>query len=114
VEIWRRYVELNLNSVYIVSKEIVPRMVAGGAVCNTSLEIGKRNVNANCVAPGATETPLLQSISREAIEAIRASIPKGRLASVDDIVPAYIFLASDESHHFVGQCISPNGGDVML
>jgi 3-oxoacyl-[acyl-carrier protein] reductase len=36
VEIWRRYVELNLNSVYIVSREIVPRMVAGGAVCNTS------------------------------------------------------------------------------
>ena len=28
VEIWRRYVELNLNSVYIVSREIVPRMVA--------------------------------------------------------------------------------------
>jgi 3-oxoacyl-[acyl-carrier protein] reductase len=79
-----------------------------------ALEIGKRNVNSNCVAPGATETPLLQSISREAIEAIRASIPKGRLATVDDIVPAYVFLASDESRHFVGQCISPNGGDVML
>jgi len=77
-------------------------------------EIGARNINANCVAPGATETPLLQSLSRQAIEAIRASIPKGRLATVDDIVPAYIFLASDESRHFVGQCISPNGGDVML
>ena len=36
MEIWRRYVELNLNSVYIVSKEIAPRMVAGGAVCNTA------------------------------------------------------------------------------
>ena len=36
VEIWRRYVELNLNSVYVVSREVVPRMVAGGAVCNTS------------------------------------------------------------------------------
>jgi 3-oxoacyl-[acyl-carrier protein] reductase len=77
-------------------------------------EIGARNINANCVAPGATETPLLQSLSKQAIEAIRASIPKRRLATVDDIVPAYIFLASDESRHFVGQCISPNGGDVML
>jgi len=77
-------------------------------------EIGPRNINANCVAPGATQTPLLQSISKEAIEAIRASIPNGRLAAVDDIVPAYVFLASDESRHFVGQCISPNGGDVML
>jgi 3-oxoacyl-[acyl-carrier protein] reductase len=79
-----------------------------------SLEIGTRNVNANCVAPGATQTPLLSNISEEAIEAIRASIPKGRLATVDEIVPAYVFLASDESRHFVGQCLSPNGGDVML
>jgi len=79
-----------------------------------SLEIGTRNVNANCVAPGATQTPLLSGISENMIEAIRASIPKGRLAAVDDIVPAYVFLASDESQHFVGQCLSPNGGDVML
>jgi 3-oxoacyl-[acyl-carrier protein] reductase len=79
-----------------------------------SLEIGTRNVNANCVAPGATQTPLLSNISEEAIEAIRANIPKKRLATVDDIVPAYVFLASDESRHFVGQCLSPNGGDVML
>jgi len=79
-----------------------------------SLEIGTRNVNANCVGPGATQTPLLSGISEEAIEAIRAAIPKGRLATVDDIVPAYVFLASDESRHFVGQCLSPNGGDVML
>lgn len=79
-----------------------------------SLEIGARNVNANCVAPGATHTPLLSNISEEAIAAIRASIPKGRLATVDDIVPAYVFLASDEARHFVGQCLSPNGGDVLL
>jgi len=79
-----------------------------------SLEIGTRNINANCVAPGATETPILSSISKEAIEAIRASIPKGRLATVDEIAPAYVFLASEEARHFVGQCISPNGGDVML
>lgn len=79
-----------------------------------ALEIGTRNVNANCVAPGATETPILNGISTATIEAIRASIPKGRLATVEDIAPAYVFLASDEAQHFVGQCISPNGGDVML
>lgn len=79
-----------------------------------SLEIGTRNINANCVAPGATLTPLLSNIGEEALATIRASIPKGRLATVEDIVPAYVFLASDESRHFVGQCLSPNGGDVML
>ncbi len=79
-----------------------------------SREIGTRNITANCVAPGATQTPILSGISDEALEAIRRAIPKGRLATVDDIAPAYVFLASDESRHFVGQCLSPNGGDVML
>jgi len=77
-------------------------------------EIGTRDINANCVAPGATETRLLASVGSETIETIKAAIPKGRLATVDDIAPAYVFLASDESRHFVGQCLSPNGGDVML
>jgi 3-oxoacyl-[acyl-carrier protein] reductase len=85
-----------------------------GFTRSLALEIGKRNVNANCVAPGATETRLLDTISKEMIEAIRAAIPKGRLAKIDDIVPAYVFLASEDARHFVGQCLSPNGGDVML
>jgi len=79
-----------------------------------ALEIGSRNINANCVAPGATETPMLEGISPDTIEQIRATIPRGRLATVHDIAPTYVFLASDESSHYVGQCLSPNGGDVML
>lgn len=79
-----------------------------------SLEIGARNVNANVVAPGATRTPMVEGLPMDVIDAIRASIPKGRLAEVEDIVPAYVFLASDEAGHFVGQCLSPNGGDVFL
>ena len=79
-----------------------------------ALEIGPRNINVNCVAPGVTQTPMLENVSSETIERIRSAIPKGRLATVDDIVPTYVFLASDESRHYVGQCLSPNGGDVML
>jgi NAD(P)-dependent dehydrogenase (short-subunit alcohol dehydrogenase family) len=41
VEIWRRYVDLNLNSVYLVSKEVAPRMRAGAAICNTSSIAGQ-------------------------------------------------------------------------
>jgi 3-oxoacyl-[acyl-carrier protein] reductase len=79
-----------------------------------SLEIGTRNINANCVAPGATDTPILSGVSQEALEVIRESIPKKRFATVEEIAPTYVFLASDEAQHFVGQCLSPNGGDVML
>lgn len=79
-----------------------------------ALEVGDRNINVNSVAPGATHTPILENVPDDLLEAIRQSIPKGRIAEVDDIVPTYVFLASDESRHFQGQCLSPNGGDVFL
>lgn len=79
-----------------------------------SREIGERNINANCVAPGATYTPILKDVAEDHLNAIRAMIPKGELATIDQIVPAFVYLASDEASHMVGQTISPNGGDIML
>ena len=78
------------------------------------LKIGHRNITANCVAPGATNTRILAGVPQKALDAIRQQIPKGRFAEVEDIVPTYVFLASDEARHMVGQCISPNGGDIFL
>ena len=79
-----------------------------------ALEIGKREIWANCVAPGATMTPMLEDVPADMLEAIRQSIPRGKLAEIDEIVPAYLFLASEQARHFRGQCLSPNGGDVFL
>ncbi len=79
-----------------------------------SLEIGDRGVNVNCVAPGATNTPILDDIEPSVLEAVRNSIPRGRFASVDEIAPTYVFLASSGSDHYVGQCLSPNGGDIFF
>lgn len=79
-----------------------------------ALEIGDRKVTANCVAPGATMTPMLENVPAETLEAIRMQIPNGKIADVDDIVGAYLFLASSAAGHFQGQCLSPNGGDVFL
>ena len=52
-------------------------------------EIGERDINANCVAPGATYTPLLDNYDASRLETLRATILKGELARVDQIVPAY-------------------------
>ncbi|MBT8445786.1 MAG: SDR family oxidoreductase [Gammaproteobacteria bacterium] len=81
---------------------------------SVALEIGSRDVNINTVAPGATRTPILDDVDPGILEAIRQQIPKGRLAEVDDIVPTYVFLASEGARHIQGQCISPNGGDMFL
>jgi 3-oxoacyl-[acyl-carrier protein] reductase len=85
-----------------------------GFTRSLALEIGARNVTANCVAPGATDTPILEGASEEFLDRLRASIPRGRFATVEEIVPAYVYLASDEARHMLGQTISPNGGDVFL
>jgi len=79
-----------------------------------ALEIGDRPITANCVAPGATMTPILADVPDEILEGIRQNIPAGRIAEVEDIVGAYLFLASDAAGHFRGQCLSPNGGDAFL
>ena len=79
-----------------------------------ALEIGERNITSNCVAPGATLTPILEDVPADILKAIRLGIPRGKLAEVGDILGAYLFLASDGAAHFRGQCLSPNGGDVFL
>ena len=89
----------------------------GGIISFTrslALEIGDRAINANCVAPGATITPMLEDVPENVLEEIRSQIPKGALARVDDIVGSYLFLASEMASHYQGQCLSPNGGDVFL
>jgi 3-oxoacyl-[acyl-carrier protein] reductase len=81
---------------------------------SVALEVGDRGINVNSVAPGATRTPILADVPDDLLERIRTAIPLGRLAEVDDIVPSYVFLASDDGRHYQGQCISPNGGDQFL
>ncbi|MDP3137102.1 MAG: SDR family oxidoreductase [Burkholderiaceae bacterium] len=85
-----------------------------GLMRTAVLEIGQRNVAVNCVAPTVTWTPINAATqSAERLEEIRRSIPKGRAGEIEDLLPAYLFLASAESDYFTGQCLSPNGGNVM-
>lgn len=79
-----------------------------------ALELGARDITINCIAPGATRTPILDDVPPALLEEIRKAIPLGRIAEVADIAPSYVFLASGAGRHYHGQCLSPNGGDVFL
>jgi len=145
VQQWDRVIAVHLRGTFLVTRALLPQMLARGAgrIINTAsqlaykgapgfahytaakgaiisftrtlaLELGSSGVTANCVAPGATHTPMLADVPDALLEAIRQSIPLGQLAEVDDIVPSYVFLASEDGRHYQGQCISPNGGDVFL
>ncbi len=79
-----------------------------------ALEVGAADITVNAVAPGATRTRILDGVPDDLMAAVEGAIPRGKIAEVDEIVPSYVFLASDESIHYRGQCLSPNGGDVFL
>jgi 3-oxoacyl-[acyl-carrier protein] reductase len=76
-------------------------------------EVIRHGVRVNCIAPGAISTGILPS-TPEQDAALAERLPIGRLGQVDDDVPTAVFLASDESSFYVGQVLSPNGGEVML
>jgi len=79
-----------------------------------ALEVGERNINVNCVAMGATWTPMVEQVPPEKPKTVLAKQTKHRFGDVDkDIVPTFVFLASEESRFYVGQTLGPNGGDVF-
>lgn len=77
-------------------------------------EGAKRGVTVNSIAPGPVETELLMGLSDDWRAMKQAQLPLGRFGRVDEIAPAALMLAADSGAFYVGQTLSPNGGDVML
>lgn len=80
-----------------------------------STELGPFGINVNCVAPGWVDTDMTsQTLADNArVEAILKEIPKGRVATPDDIAGPVVFLCSTWAEHITGSTISVNGGSVL-
>lgn len=78
-------------------------------------QVASRGIRVNCVAPGPVYTPL-QEISRpeEGMDefANESSNLLGRVGQPSEIASSFVFLASNDSSQFTGQCLHPNGGEV--
>jgi 3-oxoacyl-[acyl-carrier protein] reductase len=70
-------------------------------------------VRANAVSPGYTRTPMIESVPAKVLEPIIARTPLGRLAEIQDIANAVLFLAGDESVFITGQVLRVDGGLVL-
>jgi 3-oxoacyl-[acyl-carrier protein] reductase len=69
----------------------------------------------NAIAPGPTDTPMLTTEYMEAATvAGSGNVPLARIGRPEEIAAAAVFLASPANSYMTGQCISPNGGAVML
>jgi 3-oxoacyl-[acyl-carrier protein] reductase len=75
-------------------------------------ELATHGILVNGVSPGLIDTGF-DPLSDAAKRAHAASLPLKRLGTPEDIVSAYVFLASDEAGYYCGQLLHPNGGEIM-
>ena len=78
-----------------------------GATKALALELAKRKITVNCVAPGLIETDMLQGLP---LEEIRGAIPMRRLGQPEEVAAVVNFLLSEEAGYVTRQVISVNGG----
>jgi 3-oxoacyl-[acyl-carrier protein] reductase len=85
-----------------------------GMMKSVAAEYAKRNVTANCIAPGIIASPMIDRLNDKQREAILSRVPAGKLGSGRDIAAAAVYLASEEAQYVTGQTIHVNGGMAMI
>lgn len=78
-----------------------------GATKALSLELAKRKITVNCVAPGLIETDML---AQAPVESIVRDIPMRRLGQAEEVAALVKFLMSEQAGYITRQVISVNGG----
>ncbi|MDM1757776.1 MULTISPECIES: 3-ketoacyl-ACP reductase FabG2 [unclassified Acinetobacter] len=78
-----------------------------GATKALALELAKRKITVNCVAPGLIETEM---VSEDVQEHALKMIPMQRIGQVDEVAKVVKFLCSDDASYITRQVISVNGG----
>ncbi len=76
-------------------------------------ELGPHGVRSVAVCPGFVQTPILDTIPENVMQALLEKVPLGRLAKPEEIASVYAFLASDDASYINGVAIEVSGGIMM-
>lgn len=135
---WRRVIDTNLTSIFVVVQRALPAMSAGGSIVNITSavglkgmparthytaskagiigftrslakEVGPKGIRANAVAPGIIETDQVGGLTDEGRARYQNMIGLGRLGQPDDIAGPVLFLASDLSTYVNGETLTVDG-----
>jgi 3-oxoacyl-[acyl-carrier protein] reductase len=77
-----------------------------GAAKALAVELAKRKITVNCVAPGLVETAMSEAIPEQILDAI----PMQRMGTVDEVAATVAFLFSEDAGYITRQVIGVNGG----
>ncbi len=76
--------------------------------------LAEKKIRVNAVAPGPIWTPLIvASFDKEKVSEFGSDTPMKRAGQPNEVAPAFLFLASDDSSYFTGQVLHPNGGEII-
>jgi 3-oxoacyl-[acyl-carrier protein] reductase len=97
-----------LHSDYAASKGALHAFAK--AVC---VEVARRGITVNCVAPGWCDTDMVAPVLSQQRNEIESTIPRRRLASVDDIAWPILCLCAAQSGHITGAVVPVTGGTAL-
>lgn len=78
-----------------------------GAVKALSLELAKRKITVNAIAPGIIDTDMIQDIPQDEVKKL---IPMKRFGKPEEVASIVNYLMSEDAGYITGQVISVNGG----
>ena len=81
-----------------------------GAAKALAVELAKRGITVNAVAPGVIDTEMVASMEPEALEEAKKAIPMRRLGRPEEVASLVSYLLSDGAAYLTRQVISVNGG----
>lgn len=100
------------NSVqYVVSKHALL-----GLTRSIALDYGRQNIRANCVLPGAIDTPMLRWAAsldpdpQGVLDAIDKLHIRGKMGRPEEVANVIVFLASDMASFVTGSAVVVDGG----
>ena len=93
---------------YAAAKSALNQLTRTGAA-----ELGAHDINVNAVAPGITDTPIIQNLGRDFLKDAALGNLLGRVSMPEDVASVVLFLCHSGSRQITGQVIHTSAGAIV-